>query len=150
VDPSLTNDPRRVLPIAAHPARVTEDGALTNLLVLKQRGSHGGTISFTAHFICYHPNYAHSFAAFVTTNVLTAQTRVTYPEGFCYVITEEQASHSLARFLARQQQTTSPIQDPQGSTQQQPSQVPSSSPEEETPEPPTPSPLDLAYPPEGS
>jgi hypothetical protein len=87
VDPSLSNDPRRVLPIAAHPARVTEDGALTNLLVLKQRGSHGGTISFTAHFICYHPSYAHSFAAFVTTNVLTAQTRVTYPEGFCYVIT---------------------------------------------------------------
>jgi hypothetical protein len=45
------------------------------------------TLTYSAHFLCHHPGYAHTFEALVTINVLTAQTHITYPEGYCYIIT---------------------------------------------------------------
>jgi hypothetical protein len=81
-------NPFRTVPIAVHPAPVHKPGYLTNILVLKQRSARGCTLTYSAHFVCHHPSYAHTLGALVTTNVLTAATHISYPEGYCYVITE--------------------------------------------------------------
>jgi hypothetical protein len=125
-------NPYQTVPITVHPTPVHEPALLTNILVLKQQGARRCTLTYSAHFVCHHPGYAHTLAALVTTNVLTAATHVTYPKGYCYVITEEQASNSLARFNARNQ-PTNPTPDSPDTT-------------EETPEPPTPSPINPGSP----
>jgi hypothetical protein len=88
VDPFLTNNPFRTVPITVHPTLVHKPRYLTNILVLKQQGARRCTLTYSAHFLCHHPGYTHTFGALVTTNILTAATHITYPEGYCYVITQ--------------------------------------------------------------
>jgi hypothetical protein len=76
-----------VLPRHAHPCPVHKDGQLTNLLAIKLRSTHGLSITFSAHWVCRHFSYAHTFAAVITINTLTRETHVTYPLSYCYVIT---------------------------------------------------------------
>ena len=94
-------DPLLVLPKDAHPCTVREAGQLTNLVAIKLRRTHGLAITFSAHWVCRHFTYAHTFAAVVTINVLSGVSHITYPLEYCYVITEGQASQQLADFNAR-------------------------------------------------
>jgi hypothetical protein len=87
------------VPISAHPVPVHKDRFLSNDIALKVKGAHGCTLTFSAHFICHHTTYAHTFCALVSLNILTRAVHITYPEDYLLVITEGQATN-LANYNA--------------------------------------------------